>query len=89
MSDPVLMADHSNSARHISPEQVLEEALRRLRSGEWKASQLMVIALNNGDGEFDFDWLQAGMRTSEIVALLEVVKASTLALMDVIGRPRT
>lgn len=73
-------------AKQITPEMVLRESLKELgESRAFKqADKLIVIALDDTDGEYTVSWNQANMSTSQILALLEVTKTVTLQQMGFI-----
>ena len=65
-----------NEAEGKSPEDMLLEALEQIRSGEMKATQISIIALNQGSNGEDYDlhFKHSFMRRSELISLLEVGK---------------
>lgn len=72
MSKVINIADRTNDALMISPEQVLEQALEEVRSGT--ISKLMVITLDDSETNYDIGILQAGMRFNELLALTDITK---------------
>lgn len=70
------LADYTGDSRHTSPEQLLHDALGRLEpGGEWDGvEKLLVIALDDDDGNYGTSAMQCGMKYSEVVALLEIAK---------------
>ena len=78
----VRLVDRSNDANHASPEMALEDVLRDFREGKRKATKAIVITLDSSGDKYEVHWYQAGMKTSEIVALLEYTKADMIGLMN-------
>jgi hypothetical protein len=73
----------SKNAMAWSPKQVLEEAIAAIgeRGAFERGEKLIVIALDDTDGNYGASFIQSGMRSSEIIALLEVLKQEMLANM--------
>lgn len=66
-----------NDAKLISPEQCLRDCLEndiRKRGAFIEGKKLIVIGLDDNDDKYSWSFNQAGMSTSEIVALLEICK---------------
>lgn len=79
-------ARRENDNDLISPEETLRDALREIESGERQASSLMVLTLDRGEeGEgFNAGWYASRLRSSEMIALMETIKAQLLREMGVI-----
>lgn len=65
---------HKNNALLMSPTDALHEALSDISKGVFKPSKLIVIMLDDSDDMYSTRFVQAGMKMSEVVALLEVQK---------------
>lgn len=78
MSDDkiVKMVDKSDDAGHWSPEDALRSALEDIgkRGAFEKGKKLLVLALDDSDGQYSISFRQAGMRMSECTALCEIAK---------------
>lgn len=72
----VRLVEKTQDARHWSAKDVLEAALKDVEQGKIGPNdRLMVISVGPRDsGEFDTHFLQTGLRASEMVMLLEIVK---------------
>lgn len=78
----VRMADCTGNNTHVSPERLLEETLELVREGEIKSKRLVVLFLDTEDDAYDVRIRMAGgVRWSEIVSLVEVVKKIALSAM--------
>lgn len=66
----------TENAIHWSPQDVLEEALREVKSGKIGAQdRLVVISVGpRNSGEFNTHFLQCGMSASDLIMLLEIAK---------------
>ena len=85
MSDKkvIRLADAANSGTHRSPENMLEEALKEVREGQWAArKRMLVITVDEEDDSYVVNWMQAGMKMSQCVALCEVAKVKFLTEMN-------
>jgi hypothetical protein len=89
MSDTVSLgakrAFKANDNRLWSPVECLEDCVRDIQSGETPCDRLLVLRLTtkNAKGEdiFNIGYNCAGLKGSEIIALLEVAKAMLLEEM--------
>lgn len=57
-----------------SGEQMLEDTLKELRANEFP-QKVMIIGLDEGPNHFRARWSKAGIKNSEALALLELMKA--------------
>lgn len=81
MSEPIDSLD-------VTPSRVLEDALRNVSNDPEPANKALVILLKDEpDGEYLTQFYNAGMKCSEIVALLEVMKLRVLRQMVPHERP--
>mgnify|MGYP003552283491 CR=1 FL=1 len=67
-----------------TPADCLRDALNEISSGERQCTSLLVLTLNAGDGQFGTGWYAANLRSSEMVALVEIVKLRFLAQMGIV-----
>jgi len=83
-----IRADRENDNTLLSPVECLEDAAEDLRSGKTKCDKLLVLRLNTGDdgSSYDVGFNASNLRSSEMLALMEVAKAILLAGMGVIQR---
>lgn len=65
---------HKNDAALMTPTDALREALSDIQKGIITPNKLIVVALDDTDGMYSTRFVQANMKMSEIVALLEVMK---------------
>lgn len=85
MSENVIsLSKHSNNGAMRSPEECLRDCIEDLgRRGAFeKGKKLLVLALDDTEGQFSVSFAQAGMKMSECVALSEVAKAIFLREMN-------
>ncbi len=55
-------------------EEMLEDALEEIKSGNRKANKAMVLFLDDKSGKYNTGFSQSGMSVSQCVALLETAK---------------
>ena len=78
----IKLADKSDSGMHWQPEDVLVEALERVRNGEWAGRRkIIVLSIFDEDNSLLVSELQSGMKLSEELAVLEYTKSSILREM--------
>lgn len=72
MGNLVSMAERTNDARFITPEDMIERALRDLKAQELHGSKAILLVLDPGPhGDcYSVGFRSANMKKSEIVALL-------------------
>lgn len=77
----VRMVDHSDDAAHISPVTTLEEAIAdHGPGGAWEGRRkLLVVSVDTSNEQFNVNFLNAGMKTSEIVTAMRIVEHNALA----------
>ena len=73
------MSDHRDSL-DVTPENALRDALARAAKEE--PDKAFVILLWDEGGKYETGFHNAGLKTSEAVALLEVMKSRLLGLMS-------
>lgn len=82
MSDPISLgaarAEREGDNRLISPVETLREAIANIESGAVPANAVIVLALNTADGAYAVRWFASNLRSSEMIALMEVAKVSLL-----------
>ena len=86
MNDKIVrLSKITGDAGMQSPKQVLEDALEEIElneTGGFKdCKNLMVLALNNDDGQYSVSFIQAGMKMSECLTLCDVAKSIFLTDM--------
>jgi len=75
----ILLSEETSRGDLRSPTTMLAEALDDHVSGDMADNtKAMVLSLYNKDGEYNVSWYQAGMKCSEMLALLEVAKVKIL-----------
>jgi len=78
----ILLSEETSRGDLRSPADMLSEALDDHTSGEMSDNtKAMVLSLDNQNGEYNVTWYQAGMKCSEMLALLEVAKTKILQEM--------
>jgi len=85
MSDDnvISMADKTQNGTLQSPEQALQDALKDIgKHGAFKnGKKLLILALDDDDGQYSVSFIQAGMKMSQCLTLCEVAKTKFLAEM--------
>lgn len=73
----ISMGLHAGNATMISPQQCLERMVERVGDqGDLAgAKKVLVLALDESDGEYDVIFSQAGMDMSECITLSVIAKA--------------
>lgn len=78
MGDVVSMAEKAQDGKLWTVGDALKDALKDYESGETRlaqANKVVIIGLiDEPDGEYDVTYTQAGMKASEIISLLEIMK---------------
>jgi hypothetical protein len=90
MDDKVTkLADKSNNGFMSTPEDVLNDAIKEYQDAKRgafeKGKKVLVLALDDTDGNFSVNFIQAGMTMSQCIALCEVAKAIFLTEMEYIN----
>jgi len=77
------LSKHTGNATMQSPEGCLQDALKAInKEGAFKnGKKLIIIALDDTDGEYNISWFQAGMKMSECHNLCDVTKSLFLREM--------
>lgn len=80
----ISLSKHSNNGAMRSPADCLNECLEDIgkRGAFEKGRKVLVLALDDTDGQFSVSFAQAGMKMSECVALCEVAKTIFLKEMN-------
>lgn len=88
MTDDVVvsMAEVTGNGMQQSPEQALQDALDYVgERGAFKSGKkLLVLALDDNEGIYHVNYIQAGMRMSECLALCRVAETLFLSEMNYI-----
>lgn len=71
-------AERDDDNRHMTPADTLREALADIESGERPATSLMALTLDTDEKQFSSGWYAANLKSSEMIALMETVKAALL-----------
>lgn len=77
MTKVTTLGAKAGDAKMYTPEQTLTEVLNERigKDGAFKnAKKLLVLALDDTDGDYAISWQQAGMRMSECALLCEISK---------------
>ena len=72
----ISLAEKTESSTMWSPEDALREALKDLEEGgRWEGRRkLIVLALDDEDGNYSVSYVNAGCKASEMLAILEIAK---------------
>lgn len=79
MSTVKRLSEFTNSASFVSPVQACEDAIKELTETNRGAfntgcKKLLILALDETDGQFKVSFIQAGMKMSECVAVCDIAK---------------
>ena len=71
------ISDKTQSSLSVSPEQIFEEAIESIgKDGAFKnGKKALVLMLDDTDGGFSISYLNAGMKGSQVISLLECAKS--------------
>ena len=77
------MAEAADDGRLMSPEDALKLALADIgKEGALKnGKKIVILSLDDTEGQYDVSYVQAGMSSSEAMALCEVAKMRFLSSM--------
>ena len=80
----VSLSEIANNGAMRTPEQCLQDCLNDIgKRGAFKdGKKLLVLCLNEADGNYSVSWAQAGMKMSECLSLIEVSKMELLREMN-------
>ena len=84
MSDNILsLSEHTNDATMRSVEDALQDAINCIgKEGSFvNGKKVLILALDDTDGEYKITFIQAGLKMSECLGLCEVSKAIFLEQM--------
>ena len=80
-----LLADYSDSSMHWSVEQMMENELFDIKTGDRSATKAVVIYLDDTSDEgYDLSYSNAQLRNSELVCMLETLKLNIVSKMGII-----
>ena len=74
------ISEKSRSSMTQSPEYILEQALKEVRSNEprgafGKGKKMLILMLDDTDMKYEISWYNAGMKMSECISLSELAKS--------------
>jgi hypothetical protein len=85
MADNVInMGKATENSMLITPEQCLKDCLENDlgKRGAFKdGKKILIIALDDTEGRYSFSFSQAGLKVSEIIGLLSILKKYFINLM--------
>lgn len=85
MGDITSLAIASGDASKWSVEQMLEDALKEVREGKRGNRYAVLLTLDRGDGsDWNVGFHNAGLKTHEMLALVETFKIQIFEMMDLI-----
>lgn len=74
---------NSHLDKPYSPLEALDEAARMIRDGDFTPTKMVILMLDDHEpGQYDRTWLGANAKYSEIVALMEVIKAEFVETLN-------
>ena len=80
--------DYTEKSTMISPKQLLEKALSDMETDSIvdklfkNPPKMVILYLNDIDDRYDVGFVQAQMKLSEIVGLLEIVKSDIIKMLN-------
>lgn len=78
----VFMADVKDDAGLWSIPDMLESAKKEFKAGKIKANKAIVVFLDDTESSYNVTHYQVDMRRSEIVSLMEFVKATMISQLQ-------
>lgn len=77
MTNIIELGNFTDDAKFVSPEMALNDALGDIgkRGAFEKGKKILILALDDTSGSYSISFVQAGMKSSEMVALCEISKA--------------
>lgn len=86
MNQITKLAEKANDSFMASPEDVLKDALEQFKPGGKfeNNKKVLVLTINEDDGNYSVSFIQSQMKMSECVALSEVAKTIFLSQMNYI-----
>jgi hypothetical protein len=74
MTKIISLAERTKDGTRWTVEDMLEDALNDIRAGRRLCNKAIVVFLDNTGDAYGISYAQAGMKCSEIVALLDIAK---------------
>ena len=82
MKEVAKLSEFSGNGNHRGAVDAVNDHKKELEEGALKGyEKVIIISLNDGNGEYSVKWSQAGLKSSEMLALLEVAKTTILGSM--------
>lgn len=81
------MTDNLRDASDMTPEMLLEMALREVRSGEEECNKMVIVTLNTMEDSFRVGYYNAGCKASEAALACEIAKIRFLNAMGQVAIP--
>lgn len=79
------IGDYANNAKMVSPEMCVKDCLENFigKKGAFKkGKKLLILCLDDDDGLYAMSYMQAGMKVSEMVSMIEIAKNNFISEMD-------
>jgi hypothetical protein len=76
-----LRADRENDNTLLSPIEAIEDAAMDLRTGKIECDKALVLMLDAKDGQYNLRFTSSNLRVSEMVSLLEAMKARCIKML--------
>jgi len=88
MSNVESMASKANNGTMQTPEDALKDALSSIgKEGSFKeGKKLLILSLDETDGDYAISFIQAGMKMSECLTLCDIAKIVFLEQMNYVNR---
>ena len=81
----VSLAEFHNNGKLDTPKRLLEDALKRVDQEDniiGRSKKLLILAIDEDEGDYDVGFMQAGMKMSECIALMRVAEQIFLEQMN-------
>ncbi len=76
------LSEFSGNGNHRGAIDAVNDHKQELEDGRLKGfEKVMIISLDDTDGNYSVKWSQAGLKSSEMLSLLEVAKTTLLGTM--------
>lgn len=82
MKEVAKLSEFSGNGAHRSAIDAIVDHKSEIEDGRLKGyEKVIIVSLNDNEGEYSVKWSQAGLKSSEMISLLEVAKMTMLGSM--------
>jgi hypothetical protein len=81
MSEVTKLGDFTNNGKMLSHMDSLKSAIKDIENKNMSPDKILILSLDNKNGDYNISFHQAGMTMSECLALCDVAKSIMLSEM--------